>query len=113
MYAIHDTVCICEWLARGIYHNRCEFHTVDPLCEAILTTWSNDPISFLEKLKKKLSNRQEQQGYSPFLMHFLLFKLFIYAIFTKLPTLLFVSCLCFLFLHLHVLLFLQECIQLL
>ena len=46
---------IWGWMAREVYKNGHQFQTVDALREAIFTTWSNVPKSFLETLSSSMN----------------------------------------------------------
>uniref|UniRef100_A0A672Z0X9 Tc1-like transposase DDE domain-containing protein n=1 Tax=Sphaeramia orbicularis TaxID=375764 RepID=A0A672Z0X9_9TELE len=48
---------IWGWMAREVYKNGHQFQTVDALCEAIFTTWSNVPTSLLETLASSMPKR--------------------------------------------------------
>uniref|UniRef100_A0A672YW65 Tc1-like transposase DDE domain-containing protein n=1 Tax=Sphaeramia orbicularis TaxID=375764 RepID=A0A672YW65_9TELE len=48
---------IWGWMAREVYKNGHQFHTVDALGEAIFTTWSNVPTSLLETLASSRPKR--------------------------------------------------------
>uniref|UniRef100_A0A8C4DEU9 Tc1-like transposase DDE domain-containing protein n=1 Tax=Dicentrarchus labrax TaxID=13489 RepID=A0A8C4DEU9_DICLA len=45
------------WMAREVYKNGRQFQTVDALCEAIFTTWSNVPTMLLETLASSMYKR--------------------------------------------------------